>query len=180
MRKRANGWIEWWLPAAWGGGRVPGILEIDIVHIRRSALVPFPADVMFDIVDTPEDYPLFLPWCANAVLRERNSVVTSAEIVIAFKGLNIRFTTRNPKSRPDYMLIHLVEGPFSQFTGEWRFRQLAPRACQIDFSMSYQFRSAIVGAVSARVFTRIADTLVDAFVERARVLTQQAPGDATG
>jgi ribosome-associated toxin RatA of RatAB toxin-antitoxin module len=46
--------------------------------------------------------------------------------------------------------------------------------------MSYQFRSAIVGAVSARVFTRIADTLVDAFVERARVLTQQAPGDATG
>lgn len=145
-------------------------MAIGTVHIHRSAIVPFSAEFMFDIVDRPEEYPLFLPWCTSAILRERSEMVTSAEIVIDFKGLNFRFTTRNPKSSPDFMRIHLVDGPFSQFDGEWRFRQLSDKACQIDFSLRYEFRSSIVSSVSGRVFARIADTLVDAFVARARQL----------
>jgi ribosome-associated toxin RatA of RatAB toxin-antitoxin module len=137
---------------------------------------------MFDIVDAPEQYPGFLPWCTSAVLRERSAGVTMADIIIDFKGLNFRFTTRNPKSRPDFMLIHLVDGPFSHFDGEWRFRQLAAEACEIDFSLRYEFRSSIVSTVSGGVFARIADKLVDAFVARAQQLrdgarSDQVPGD---
>jgi ribosome-associated toxin RatA of RatAB toxin-antitoxin module len=146
------------------------------MDIKRSALVAHPAAFMFDIVDAPELYPQFLPWCSGAVLRSRDEAHTSADILVDFKGLRFRFATHNPKSRPDFMRIDLVEGPFAQFDGEWRFSALGADACRIDFSLAYSFRSAIVTGLTGRVFEIIANTLVDAFVARADQLSAAKPG----
>ncbi len=122
---------------------------------------------MFDIIDRPECYPQFLPWCRSATLLERSDTVTSARLDIDYKGLHMQFTTRNPKVRPNQMLIELVDGPFTAFQGEWRLIPLAAGACRVDFSLHYAFRHNVITALSGHVFEHIADTLVDAFVARA-------------
>jgi ribosome-associated toxin RatA of RatAB toxin-antitoxin module len=147
--------------------------------IRRTALVGRPAAQMFDLIEGAEHYPAFLPWCHDATIVSRDDAVVSADIDIRWRGLHLRFRTRNPKQRPEYMAIHLEQGPFRHFFGEWRLRPLAADACKVEFALDYEFESRIATHAAGPVFDRIADRLVDAFVERALAApVAAAPADA--
>ena len=141
------------------------------MEIRRSALIGRPAASTFDMIEAAEQYPEFLPWCADAVILARDASVVVARLTLNYHGLHFDLTTRNPKRRPHWMAIHLERGPFRRFEGEWRVVELAADACKIEFTLHYEFDNALVGKLAGRVFDGIADKLVDAFAQRA----EQAP-----
>lgn len=136
--------------------------------VRRSALVDRPAEHLFDLIEAAEHYPAFLPWCAGATILCRDDTLVSADIRMQFAGVQFALRTRNPKRRPEYMAIHLEQGPFRRFEGEWRLRVLDPQACKVDFQLDYEFDSAVMTRVAGPVFDRIANSMVDAFVARAQ------------
>jgi ribosome-associated toxin RatA of RatAB toxin-antitoxin module len=146
--------------------------------VRRSALVAHSAERMFDLIEAAEDYPAFLPWCAGATILARDEALVSAEITVDFHGVRFALTTRNPKRRPEHMAVLLERGPFRRFEGEWRLQPLSAEACRIEFALQYEFDHPLVGRLAARVFDRITNTLVDAFVARADQV--QPPGAAAG
>lgn len=39
-------------------------------HIQRSALLPYPAQALYDLVNDVARYPEFLPWCSAAEVLE--------------------------------------------------------------------------------------------------------------
>ena len=63
--------------------------------------------------------------------------------------------------------MRLVEGPFEHFSAAWRFRPLSEHACEIAFSLRYEFASRALGKLLEPLFDEIADTMVDAFKRRA-------------
>jgi ribosome-associated toxin RatA of RatAB toxin-antitoxin module len=136
-------------------------------EVNRSVLVEFTPAQMFALVDAVEDYPGFLPWCGGTTLRHRDAETTRATIQINYHGIRQSFTTENVKRAPHEMLIRLVEGPFRSLDGSWRFGDLAGRGCKIEFTLRYEFASRILEKLVGPVFQRIADTLVEAFVQRA-------------
>ena len=137
------------------------------MEIRKSALVGRSATETFDLIEAAEHYPLFLPWCAHAVILARNDKEVAARITIDFHGLRFALTTRNPKRRPRWMKIHLEQGPFRRFEGEWRVTALAADACRIDFDLHYEWGGGLTGLLARPIFSDIANTLVDAFARRA-------------
>jgi ribosome-associated toxin RatA of RatAB toxin-antitoxin module len=137
------------------------------MEVRRTALVIHPAERMFDLIEAAEHYPVFLPWCAGAQILQRDEQVVAARIEVAYLGARFGFTTRNPKRRPQWMAIGLEEGPFKRFEGSWHLRDLPPLGCRIEFVLSCDFASTTMGRLASPVFHRIADTLVDAFIQRA-------------
>ena len=147
------------------------------MNVRKSALVERSAEHMFDLIEAAEDYPAFLPWCAGASILSRDENTVAAQITVDFHGVRFQVATRNPKRRPDYMAIVLERGPFRRFEGEWRLTPLAPDACKIEFGLQYEFDSPLMGRLAGTVFDRITNTLVDAFVVRAREV-HGAAGDA--
>jgi ribosome-associated toxin RatA of RatAB toxin-antitoxin module len=148
-----------------GRGRI-ALLRAMIV--RKSALVTYPAEQMFDLIERAEDYPAFLPWCAAASILSRDEAHVAAEITVDFHGVHFHLTTRNPKRRPEHMAIVLERGPFRRFEGEWQLTPLSTSGCKIDFGLHYEFDNRLVGRLAGPVFDRITNTLVDAFVERAQ------------
>ena len=139
-----------------------------MINVQKTLLVPYTASQMFTLVDTVERYPEFLPWCGSTTLLQRDEHITRATLEINFHGIKQRFTTENPKSEPEWMEIHLVEGPFKSLEGAWRFSDLGGRGCKIAFHMRYEFASRLLEKIVGPVFNHIANTLVDAFVKRAK------------
>jgi ribosome-associated toxin RatA of RatAB toxin-antitoxin module len=137
------------------------------VEIRRSALIGRPAASTFDLIEAAEHYPDFLPWCTDAVILTRDESVVVARLTLNYHGLHFDLTTRNLKRRPHGMSIRLERGPFRRFEGEWQVVELGAEACKIEFTLRYEFDSALVGKLAGRVFDGIADRLVDAFAQRA-------------
>lgn len=138
-------------------------------EIRRSAIVEHPAAEMYALVDDIESYPDFLPWCQEARV-ERAGGQTRATLTVGLRGLRQSFTTLNTGRPGQSMDMQLVEGPFKQFFATWRFTPLAGHACEIAFSLRYQFSSRTVGKLLEPLFDEIADTMVDAFTRRADAL----------
>jgi ribosome-associated toxin RatA of RatAB toxin-antitoxin module len=144
--------------------------------VRRSALVDRPAGHLFDMIEAAEHYPHFLPWCAGATILQRDDAVVAADIRVRYAGVSFEFRTRNPKRRPEYMAIHLEHGPFRRFYGEWHLTTLDASACKVDFHLDYEFDSALMTQIAGPVFGRIANTLMDAFVQRALATLPAEPG----
>ncbi len=123
---------------------------------------------MFDLVDEVERYPEFLPWCSGTKVLARDAQRTRATVMINYYGVKQRFTTENAKVPPTEMSIRLVEGPFRVLDGSWRFRALKEDACKIEFVLRYEFSSRLLEKLVGPVFGDIANTLVEAFIQRAR------------
>ena len=135
--------------------------------VEKSVLVGHSAKAMFELVDAVEAYPQFLPWCDGATVIHRDAQRTRATIHVNYHGATQSFTTENTKSPYDSMSIRLVEGPFRVLDGEWRFITLSEDACKIEFRLHYEFSSWILEKLVGPVFSYIANTMVDAFVQRA-------------
>ena len=135
--------------------------------VKKSVLIERSSQQMFDLVDRVEDYPKFLPWCSQTCCEFRDEQKTVATLHINYRNVTSHFTTENDKESPQWMRIHLVDGPFRRLEGLWRFKPLADYACKIEFQLSYEFSSKRFEKVIGPVFSQIANTFVDAFVKRA-------------
>ena len=138
--------------------------------IKRSALVPYSAECMYQLVADIERYPEFLKWCSHAVVTAEHGGEVIASITISFKGLKKSFSTRNHMQPARMIQMSLVEGPFSHLNGTWLFVPLEENASKIELDMHFGFDSAIVERLVGPVFSYIANHQVEAFNQRAQQL----------
>lgn len=135
-------------------------------EIRRSAIVEHSARAMYELVDDIASYPRFLPWCVDARVDDIGPP-KRATLTAGLRGIRQSFTTVNDNRPARSIDMKLVEGPFRHFEASWRFTPLAERACQIDFSMRFEFSGGPIARLLDPLFNQIADTMVDAFTRRA-------------
>lgn len=135
--------------------------------ISKSALVPYSPQQMFQLVDDIEAYAEFLPWCGKAMETFRNEKKVEASLLISYGGLNKAFATQNINTTYEKIEMHLLDGPFKNLDGIWLFEPLGESACKISLNLDFEFSSKIISVTLGPVFSKIANTLVDAFIKRA-------------
>jgi ribosome-associated toxin RatA of RatAB toxin-antitoxin module len=138
-------------------------------HVNKSALVPFSASQMYDLVADINAYQDFLPWCGHSEVLSRENDVVVGTVTIAKGGVNKSFTTENHQQKNKQIEVKLVDGPFKKLEGFWRFEPLKEDACKVSLELEYEFSSKILGMVVGPVFNQVANTMVDSFVKQARV-----------
>ncbi|MGM0553722.1 MAG: type II toxin-antitoxin system RatA family toxin [Pseudomonadota bacterium] len=136
--------------------------------IRRSAEVPYSRDQMFDLVNDVDSYAEFLPGCRSAAARPISEQEVEGTIELAKGALHKSFTTRNQLQRPKRIDMHLVRGPFRRLHGAWTFDELENGRTRIALELDFEFANRIMAFAIGPVFNQIANSLVDAFVRRAR------------
>ncbi len=141
--------------------------QATVAEVRKTVLVPYTPVEMYELVDRVEDYPLFLPWCGGTELHHRDESITEATLHIHYLHIRQHFTTRNRKHYPHEMVISLVRGPFRHMEGYWRFKALGEAACKIELVLHYEFSTHLFERALGPVFGFVANSLVDAFVQRA-------------
>ena len=55
-------------------------------HIQRSALLPYLAQALYDLVNDVARYPEFLPWCSDAKVIESSAEHMRASVGVAKGG----------------------------------------------------------------------------------------------
>lgn len=135
--------------------------------VVRSALLPFTAAQMFDVVNDVARYPEFLPWCSGSEIIEASSAHMLARLTISKGRISQDFITKNTLHRPHGIDMDLVEGPFTALKGQWKFVQLGDEGCKIEMNMRFDFSTRLLNFAIGKTFEHAADTLVDAFCERA-------------
>jgi coenzyme Q-binding protein COQ10 len=145
-------------------------------------------DDMFDLVADIERYPEFVPLCrAMRVIRrtqlaDREIIV--AEMQVAYKLIQERFASRVTLIRGERtILVEYLDGPFRRMENRWTFRPLGgagagadnaakisvskPPACEVEFFISYEFRSRTLGLLMGTMFDTAFRRFASAFESRA-------------
>ena len=139
-----------------------------MTHIQRSALLPYPASHLYELVNRVEHYPEFLPWCSGATILSESEHEMCARLDIAKAGVSQSFTTRNTLVPGERIARQLVDGPFSDFRGVWEFKALSDSACKITLDLHFEYAGALVKATLGPLFNQAANAMVDAFCQRAK------------
>lgn len=136
--------------------------------ITRTALLPYSAKQMYDLVNDVAAYPQFLPWCGGAEVLQQSESAMRASVTIAKAGIKQNFTTQNHLVDGKRIEMQLVDGPFKTMRGEWQFKVLDEQACKILFEIEFEMNSGILNMAIGPIFEQIASTMVDSFCERAK------------
>jgi ribosome-associated toxin RatA of RatAB toxin-antitoxin module len=139
-----------------------------MANLSRSALVAYSAESMFDLINDVQQYPEFIPGCADTRVLEQDKHNMRASLLISKGGVQQWFTTSNKLKRGEFIKMNLVDGPFSRLTGGWTIKPLDESACKIELNLDFAFSSKIVEMAFGRVFSSIATNMVAAFTERAK------------
>jgi len=131
------------------------------------------AGELFDLVADVEQYPKFVPLCQSLSVRKRTaqeneSEVIVADMTVAYKLIRETFTSRVTLDRPKLeIVVEYLEGPFRRMNNRWSFRPAGEGRCDVDFSLSYEFRSRALGLLMGAVFDAAFRRFAAAFEHRA-------------
>ena len=142
----------------------------------EQRVLPYTPEQLFDLVVDVQRYPEFLPWCLAARIRRREEDLLIADLVIGFKMVRERFTSRVEYDADDLTIdTTYADGPFKKMESRWRFLP-HQRGTLVDFHVDFEFKSRILQTLITALFSEAVKKMVAAFEERARQLYGEGGG----
>ena len=128
---------------------------------------------MFSLVADVEHYPEFVPLCRELKVLGRTPAAEGVEIVtarmtVAYKLIQESFTSRVTVDRPHLrILVEYLDGPFRRMENRWVFHPVSEHSSDVEFFISYEFRSRMLAALMGAVFDSAFRKFAEAFERRA-------------
>lgn len=130
---------------------------------------------MYALVADVERYPEFLPMCTGLKIATRGPAADGEELTarmsVGTKAISENFTSRVIlKPAIPSVDASYLDGPFKTLENRWRFFDEVGGGCRIDFFISYEFKSALLGFAAGAVFDQGFRRFTEAFEQRARTV----------
>ena len=138
-----------------------------LTHIEQKN-IPYTPEQMFDLVAAVDKYAEFLPWCVASRINARESGnIFYADLIVGYKMLREKFTSKVVLERPSHLNIEYLKGPLKHLKNHWRFIREPDGSCTIDFSVEFEFRNSLLQGLSQMFFQEVIHRMVSAFEQRA-------------
>src|SRR5262249_15021556 len=150
------------------------------IHTENRFL-PYTPEQLFELVAAIDRYPEFLPWCVAARIRSRDTLpgsrtktLIAADLMIGYRMIRERYTSRVTLDRPRRVDIACDEGQFRYLNSHWILEPVAPShehgtgGTLLTFYIEFEFRSNLLQPLIGAVFDEAATRMVAAFEDRAR------------
>ncbi len=125
---------------------------------------------MFELVNNIDDYSQFLNWCDSSSILNQSDDQITASVQINQGGLKQSFSTLNTLTPYKSIEMQLLDGPFDELSGEWRFETLGENASKVHLTLQFKFKSMLIDMALSPIFKSIANSQLDAFVARAKYI----------
>ena len=141
---------------------MPGMHEV-----RR---LPYSAEQMFDLVADVGRYNEFLPWVIATRVRSDSDTEMVADMLVGFKAIREKFTSRVDLVQGKSVRVHYVDGPLRDLDNLWTFADAPDGGCDLTFSVDFAFKNMMFEALAGQYIDRAFRKMVAAFETRAQDL----------
>ncbi|OGT68553.1 MAG: ubiquinone-binding protein [Gammaproteobacteria bacterium RIFCSPHIGHO2_12_FULL_45_9] len=137
--------------------------------IQRVQVVPYSIEQMYDLVNDIVSYTEFVPFCSKSEVLLQTEDELRASLTFSKGGLHKSFSTQNRLKPHKIVEMRLLDGPFRQLEGFWRFETVS-EGSRVSLDLEFEFASTLMSIMFGPVFNTVASSLVDAFTKRAHQL----------
>ncbi len=138
---------------------------------RETRILPYTPEQMFALVADVEKYPQFLPWCvACRITGHPSPTEFTADLAVGFKMVREQFSSQVVLMPTERIEVRYVKGPFQHLRNEWTFRPAPNGGCEVEFFLTFEFRSALLQTLIGALFEEAVRRMVAAFEARAKRL----------
>ncbi|GBG25717.1 Calcium-binding protein NCS-1 [Hondaea fermentalgiana] len=156
--------LSWWSP--FGGSSEP-----EVKRHSEHRVVPFPKDVIYNVVADVPRYKEFVPYTVESKVLEKLSEHESvAELKVGFMALSERYKSRVTLDPEQGRVSAQAEGSsvFKVLTNKWLIqdRPMDPQTSSLEFEIEFQFKHSLYNSVADMFFKKVTEAMVDAFLAR--------------
>jgi coenzyme Q-binding protein COQ10 len=133
-------------------------------------ILPYTPKQLYDLVADIDSYPKFIPWCEAARIWQKDGDVLLADMVIRFKGISGKYTSRVILDEADGEIsVELAQGPFLHLYQGWKFSKVYG-GTKVEFDIDFALRSKLLEKIVDLMFDDACGKMMDAFTKRANEL----------
>ncbi len=141
-----------------------------MTEIHRSAMLPYPAESMFDLVNDIKAYPEFMDGCVGAQILQEEGNTIDARLYLKKGFFKQQIRTRNINTYGRAIDLELLEGPLTDFKGRWEFVTVSPESCKVSLTISFSIKASVANIGLSKLLGIVSNSLVDAIADRAKKL----------
>ncbi len=86
--------------------------------IRRSALLPYSAELIYQLINDVEAYPQYMDGCVGAEVLLADESMMEARLDLSRAGIYMSLCTRNHLPPPRRTVLELLGGPLVKLRGD--------------------------------------------------------------
>ena len=141
-------------------------------------LIECKKEQLIDLVLDIEKYPVFVPFCVDSKIYEKNEkdnlLLIVADLTIGkgpFKDTyksDIKFNRKE-----DSIYVTNLEGPLKHLENNWRFKQ-ENNITEVSFEVDFELKNEFLNIVMTKSFQFGLNKIADAFQKRAEHLFKKA------
>lgn len=139
------------------------------VH-RVTRILPYSPEQMFTMVADVARYGEFLPWVIATRVKSDDGAVMVADMVVGFKQLREKFTSKVIKTPNSQIMVEYQNGPLRNLENIWQFKDDGAGGTIVDFYVSFTFKNSLFEALAGQYFDKAFAKMVGAFERRAKEL----------
>ena len=152
----------------------------DMPRHQETRTLPYTPEQIYDLVADVGSYDQFLPWVSAVRIRSNSESEMVADLMVGFKALREKFTSKVTKHRADSIHVDYVDGPLKFLRNDWKFAADGKGGTIVDFAIEFEFKSRLFEMVAGQVFDRALRMMIGAFEERAARLYASSASVAPG
>jgi len=137
-------------------------------------LIECKKEQLIDLVLDIEKYPIFVPFCLNSKVYERNEkgdlLLIVADLTIGkgpFKDTYKSDVKFNKKK--DSIYVSNLEGPLKHLENKWYFKE-ENNFTEITFDVDFELKNDFLNIIMTKSFQIVLDKIANAFQKRAEEL----------
>src|SRR5271156_4626303 len=142
---------------------------------QERVSLPYSQQQMYDLVAEVERYPEFLPWCIGARILKRENNILYADLIIGWKVLRERFSSKVVLNPPHSVQFDYTNGPLKYLHGDWRFSPAPSGGTLVEFQVDFEFKSRALSLVMGGGFSELVHRMVGAYEAGATQLYGNKP-----
>jgi coenzyme Q-binding protein COQ10 len=135
----------------------------------RVMVSSFTMEQVFDVVADVAAYEHFVPWVVSSAVQQRlPSGGCVAQLRVGFGPFTECYTSHVSVERPNWVRALAADSSvFKHLVTTWRFHPgPTVRTTVVDFSISFEFASALHATLATAMMSEVTSTMVRAFVDR--------------
>jgi len=126
---------------------------------------------VYDVVSNISEYKQFVPFCTESKVLLKTEKYLIAKLSVGIGAITETYTSTVTLQKPDFVYAVASNSLlFNTLENNWRFASTPNGGTQVDFSISFEFRSVFYSQVAGLLFKEMVPKMTDAFIERCRLV----------